>query len=125
MLLAGNKLGVDASKKVAAHQIVLASFNNNTAVEDAECAMNSDVISRQAGTDVYASNIDNMSLREQCTQKLELLFNDPDETIRGAASDCFRHLDDEGLIAASNFVSAFIQSEAFRMHADSLTYQPE
>jgi hypothetical protein len=80
------------------------------------------VAQRTGSAEVFAANLHVAGLRAFCEEALVQLFDDPEESVRAAASACFRSLRGEDIAHFVRLIEAFAQSRAFAKHYHDIIY---
>lgn len=107
-------------RATAAEQITVASLDPSLGCEDLEQVLGAGTECRAACAGIYAVNLNHVSVRDVCREKLKEFFNDPDKLVRDEAGDCFRGLDSERLTAEAGLIGTYIKSQAFADDASQL-----
>ena len=106
--------------KAAARQICLAAFTDEMAAADAVAVRNGTELMRHAAAEVYAHNLGNSSVGDECRQYLPQFFGDGSGDVRSIAGDCFLHLGDVALNDFADLMRTYIESLAFPSRHDDL-----
>jgi len=105
-----------------ARQACLASLSLEEAHPLAERCLAGTVAQRIGAAEVFAANLHIAGLRAFCEEALVQLFDDPEESVRAAASACFRSLRGEDIAYFVRLIEAFVQSRAFAKHYHEVIY---
>ena len=115
------------SRRAAARLICVAALIDSESRElaelDAEEVKKGSPKLRQGAAEVYARNIGHDDVAKVCAEELRRFFNDPDDGVREAAVECFRHIQENELSTAGELIEAFIESDAFESQAFLLLYR--
>ncbi len=75
---------------------------------------------RAGAAQVFAANVRQARFRSVCQARLVELFDDPSETVRAVASECFDQLADDALGATTALIERFQSSAAFAANHEHL-----
>lgn len=90
----------------------LSAFYIPEAVPLAEQAVIGDDALRHGAARAYASNLNNVDCEEACLTHLQILINDPDETVREQAGQCFASARPDQIGRLKPFIRLFLNSPA-------------
>ena len=102
-----------ATVRTGARQVALAALSVDEAREDGSrvLAMGEEV--RVGAAEIYAANISNETVGDECERHLRELFRDESEAVRRAASGCWITLEPDQVASRGSLIGAFAQSPAF------------
>lgn len=99
--------------KIAARQTCVVALTRPECDVDAERLRRGDVATRLAAADIYAHNLSHPAVGQRCSGLLAPFFQDPEQLVRAAASNCFYRMEGVDLQAYKPLIRAFIESPAF------------
>jgi len=108
---------LECMARAAARQVTLAAFRHAEAADDLKIVFAGDDECRRAAAEIYAANIHDESVQNECIGNLEKLFEDPSKEIRDTAADWFhgRH----GLGPTGNAPCSRSSSKAKRLEMET------
>ncbi len=106
--------------KAASQLACIAALRHPEAHEIAIKAVTGDEEQRHAAARVAATNVGVGEFRLWCEKQLYIFFDDPDETVRRTAADCFRAIGDQPLDAFSELIESFCRSQAYETNSFAL-----
>ncbi len=123
---------IEATVKVGARQICLASLNVEAATALAKRCVDGKEPLRVGAAEVYAANLKNATFRQLCKESLGEFFNDPNPDVRSAAVACFSQLDGMNPWEYEDLIYSFLECSprqkdfrpVFRLLADSISNDP-
>jgi hypothetical protein len=104
----------EATRQSGAVLACLASLASPDAGDLAESALRGGAALRLGAAQVYARNLENGRLEQQCLARLGRLLDDDDTQVRESIGNCFRYLRAEHLSRLRNFIQRFLQSRSLR-----------
>jgi hypothetical protein len=105
-----------------ARQACVASLALAEALPLAQRCVAGTMAQRTGAAEVFAANLHVASQRAFCEGALVQLFDDPEESVRAAASACFRSLHGDDITHFVRLIEAFAQSRAFAKHYHDVIY---
>ncbi len=100
--------------EIAAKRIILAELVGVEVKSDAEVIRtHTNQTMRKAAADVYARNISNESVGDQCATFLEQYLNDPSDDVRQEVSSGFFQMSGDRLFELKDFIAKYIESPCF------------
>jgi hypothetical protein len=103
----------DDTRKIAARQLTVASFQARELDPDVDALLTStDEAVRAAAVGVFANNLTYASRRDRSIGVVSAALHDPDKTVRDAAERAFYQLDDQRLDDYAALIAAFAGSPA-------------
>ncbi|HYG74971.1 MAG TPA: hypothetical protein VEK08_08220 [Planctomycetota bacterium] len=111
----------DKCVTAAATKVALAGFTKDqTARMDAERVRKGTPEMRRGAADVYATNVNDPGVGEECKQFLPALFNDDDPEVQKESSKCFDGMNGDQLRSVGPLIQTFASSKAFAVGSWSL-----
>ena len=80
---------------------------------------------RMGAAEIYSSSIGEQRFRDVSAKLLIPFFSDSSKEVRARASNCFRHIKDEGLAELNRLVDRFVESTSFSEEYDQLIWALE
>lgn len=104
----------DDTRRVAARQLAIASYQNPSLDSEVDAVLNSgDDTARAAAIEVFADNVTYAPRRDRSMVVIAAAFHDPAKIVRDAAERAFYALDDERLSDYTPIIAALAGSPAF------------
>ncbi|MDE0218329.1 MAG: hypothetical protein OXJ90_03575 [Spirochaetaceae bacterium] len=107
--------------EVGAALASLAAMVHESAADLGDEALQGAPRQRRGVAQVVAANVAAPGFRDWCQARLVILFDDDDDEVRQATTDCFSRLPEEALEAYGDLIQAFCDSRAFAGGAFWLT----
>ena len=99
-----------AALKAGARQMTLASLSLEEAREDGDLVLSLGGAARVNAAIVYADNVADPTVGEECEERLRILFMDESEAVRHAAARCWNALKPDELTKRGSLLRAYVQS---------------
>ncbi len=99
--------------EVGAALASLAAMVHESAADLGDEALQGAPHQRRGVAQVVAANVAEPRFRDWCQARLVILFDDDDDEVRQATTDCFSRLPEEALEAYGDLIQAFCDSRAF------------
>jgi hypothetical protein len=113
-------IGEPEVRLMAARQAAIAALVAQDVADVTPKLISGDVNIRKGLAQVCAANVRFGRFRDYCAHHLGILFSDAEETVRAAASECFRELEGDDLADLWDLVTTFLDSPSAKSSLRSL-----
>ncbi len=116
------KSGNPKAVENAARRITLAELENVEVGDDVTDIRTGSETMRKAAADVYARNLSDEVVGNECADRLEEFFADESEAVRQEVSSAFFNVSGERLLQLKDFIARYIESRCFENETDRLLH---